>query len=326
MTITRINQISGPVTLINQTQQITLNVPRQAFPGQTEGNGINRFTQLQDTPSAYTGAGGYVVRVTGPANALEFSDNVPWSYITGAPNFMAVGAPYTDLAGLSGVPADRFLRTAADGLMEALTPAELATTLNRAGLRVEAVGGSANARTLTTGQGLTTLPTGLGLRARFPAANTGALTINVDGLGAVTALTATGVAMPAGYIRTTVDTDMIYDGTNWIVSRAIARGSNANGEFVRYEDGTQQCWHMIASGSVTTSVGALFQRSENESWTYPASFAAIPVVTGSLWRGGNVGGVSLMNPSTSTCPFMPWLATSTSGTFNVYLSAIGRWF
>lgn len=45
----------------------------------------------------------------------------------------------------------------------------------------------------------------------------------------------------------------------------IARGSNANGEWVRWADGTQVCW--INNISATPQDGVF-------SWTYPASFVS----------------------------------------------------
>lgn len=49
----------------------------------------------------------------------------------------------------------------------------------------------------------------------------------------------------------------------------IERGANANGEYVRFADGTQLCWRTL-----TGSTGAA------STWTFPAAFVAAPVVTG----------------------------------------------
>jgi len=79
--------------------------------------------------------------------------------------------------------------------------------------------------------------------------------MNIDGTGAIAARTVTGVALPSGYIRTTVDTEMVYDGTFWVLSRAVERGSNANGEFTRFEDGLMLVWRSgITLDSTITTV------------------------------------------------------------------------
>ena len=46
----------------------------------------------------------------------------------------------------------------------------------------------------------------------------------------------------------------------------VERGSNANGEYVRYADGTQMCWRrrLIVEGSGSTM---------NATWNFPADFA-----------------------------------------------------
>ena len=99
-------------------------------------------------------------------------------------------------------------------------------------------GGTANAITLTSVYPQTSLVRGQTKTFRATAANTGATTINVDGLGAVSAVTVTGVALPAGYIRTDVDTVATFNGTNWVVDRQVQYGSNANGNFVLRNDGS----------------------------------------------------------------------------------------
>lgn len=81
------------------------------------------------------------------------------------------------------------------------------------------VGGTADAITLTSGQNLSSLVTGQSIRFMAASANTGGTTINVDGLGAVTAADTSGEALSAGYIRTDADTTITYDGTNWVVER-----------------------------------------------------------------------------------------------------------
>ncbi len=80
-----------------------------------------------------------------------------------------------------------------------------------------AAGGTANAINLTYGMG--SLVVGQQVRFRAPNANTGATTINLDGLGAIACRTVTGVALPSGYIRMGVETVATYDGTFWVVDR-----------------------------------------------------------------------------------------------------------
>nr|AKH46262.1 hypothetical protein P12026_20 [uncultured marine virus] len=104
-------------------------------------------------------------------------------------------------------------------------------------------GGAANAITLTS---VNTLPSSniqAGDKFRFKATttNTGTTTISVDGGPTITCKTPTGANLPAGFIRTDVITECEYDGVDFVVSRKVESGSNANGEWTRWEDGTQIC-------------------------------------------------------------------------------------
>ncbi len=56
----------------------------------------------------------------------------------------------------------------------------------------------------------------------------------------------------------------------------LERGSNANGEFVRFADGTLICTRTnLSAANASTAVGSLFA-SANIAWTFPAAFAAAP--------------------------------------------------
>lgn len=53
----------------------------------------------------------------------------------------------------------------------------------------------------------------------------------------------------------------------------IERGSNSNGNYTKYADGTMECW--IYLGDVSFAVGS----SITLSWSYPVSFVGIPFVS-----------------------------------------------
>lgn len=113
-----------------------------------------------------------------------------------------------------------------------------------------------------------TSPTGgrtpvLGMKVRFKAtdANGGATTINIDGSGAVACRNVRGTALPAGYVRTDRFTEAVFDGTYWVLDRAVEAGSNANGYYVRHADGRLWMRHKL-----TTSTGGAV------NWTFPMTF------------------------------------------------------
>lgn len=178
-----------------------------------------------------------------------------------------------------------------------------------------ASGGTANAITLTSGAGISGLPpTGLQLRFRAGAANTGATTIALDGGTARAVLTITGTALPAGYIRTDTDTVVRFNGTNWIADREIERGSNANGEYVRFADGTQICY-----GGITTSASA------GVTWTYPAAFFVTPKVFASPAGSAARSDTWVARGNTS----VDWNCWNVSGTREAVAMDVrveGRWY
>lgn len=112
----------------------------------------------------------------------------------------------------------------------------------------------------------------------------------------------------------------------------IERGSNANGNYVRFADGTQICWGTNKSfaGGVSTSAGTnTFISGAGDTVTWPQPFYD----NNSVVAHGGVGGAT---------PFriivLPYRANSANGTFTFqcYVSvtdtftynwtAIGRWF
>ncbi len=112
----------------------------------------------------------------------------------------------------------------------------------------------------------------------------------------------------------------------------IERGSNANGEYVRYADGTQICWHAHQSTSaVSSGRGALFRSAFSETWTYPATFFGAPRVMGSINDGsgnsGSVFGLKIASPNSSFALFEYWASESLlADTRTAGLMATGRWY
>ena len=103
----------------------------------------------------------------------------------------------------------------------------------------------------------------------------------------------------------------------------IERGSNANGQYVKYADGTLICWHKTDGGGTNWF-----------DWTYPASFSTVPVLHAAINPGGNSTNVFAtqafadLTLASIRKKYMPNTGSSwydaTGET--VDLLAIGRWF
>ncbi|MEO1554792.1 MAG: DUF2793 domain-containing protein [Pseudomonadota bacterium] len=106
----------------------------------------------------------------------------------------------------------------------------------------------------------------------------------------------------------------------------IERGSNANGTYLRFADGTQICTTEITGVDVTNAVGG-FYKSGNLTWNFPAVFSE------NSWTGGGRikdsssgiavhvtgGGVTSPSAITAYCTTSPVNRT-------LCLFAIGLWF
>jgi hypothetical protein len=104
----------------------------------------------------------------------------------------------------------------------------------------------------------------------------------------------------------------------------LERGANANGEFLRLADGKMICTRTnLSAANASTALGALF-RSGDVSWTYPAAFAAAPVVCGQVddpdvWLATGVPGVG-------SCTLRALSAVTKGAALTLRVTAIGRWF
>ncbi|PRZ46010.1 hypothetical protein [Tritonibacter scottomollicae] len=95
----------------------------------------------------------------------------------------------------------------------------------------------------------------------------------------------------------------------------IERGSNANGEYVRFADGTQICMSEVstsASGGVT--------------WTFPAAFAALVHYGGAAIAAAAPLFIACSSPTATSLLIHGWSAAEARSAFNCKVVAIGRWF
>lgn len=116
-----------------------------------------------------------------------------------------------------------------------------------------------------------------------------------------------------------------------------ASGSNSNGRYIRYSDGTQICWHSQSfsstSGMWSPSVSYPFGYYQYliTSWTFPATFVSAPAVsvsgdiTGAMMESHNAYSASTTGCSVESGTLNPG-GTDTSGpALSRTLIAIGRW-
>jgi hypothetical protein len=109
----------------------------------------------------------------------------------------------------------------------------------------------------------------------------------------------------------------------------IERGSNANGEYVRFVDGTQICTKVL-SGTFNANVpyGSVFVSAKIAGGDMPASFIASPGV--SIVVETNQSSSYLIEGSSTNSSFSSFYVVGyvalAPGTYRASLTAVGRWF
>ena len=108
----------------------------------------------------------------------------------------------------------------------------------------------------------------------------------------------------------------------------IERGSNSNGEYVRFADGTQICL-ISGTDTFTTSSSGQVHRDDStlgSSWTFPAAFSTSPICAFHPF-GSTIWGACGVTSATALSARILWSSVSRSNDSISHRSvAIGRWF
>ena len=110
----------------------------------------------------------------------------------------------------------------------------------------------------------------------------------------------------------------------------IERGSNANGQYVRWADGTQIAWSAAILLQANIADGACF-RSNTAQWTYPAAFVPLVTAPCHISVSGGAGNPLMAaaapsGPSNSSAAIRAFSTTSIPAATEHFVSATGRWF
>ena len=114
----------------------------------------------------------------------------------------------------------------------------------------------------------------------------------------------------------------------WATAGAVY-GSNSNGSYIRFADGTQICWASHSDSSFNSIVigNDTNYKYRPKYWLFPAAFANTPVVTSSGdIEGARVDILNSYDSSTTQCTIeVGQYNTSTIVVTSCYTLAIGRW-
>ncbi len=113
-------------------------------------------------------------------------------------------------------------------------------------------------------------------------------------------------------------------------------GTNPNGRYIKFDDGTMICTHSIEAGSrIAVGAGTLDSpyRTTPETWTFPAAFDTPPIISGSGMISIGTATVransfSFSNITTTTARELQLVMltnNSTDASCTIHVIAIGRW-
>jgi hypothetical protein len=123
----------------------------------------------------------------------------------------------------------------------------------------------------------------------------------------------------------------VSQNSGYATGSIIERGTNSNGTYTKFADGTMICAHTIDCTSIAwTSLndGLRFPTSAN-IWTFPMAFALEPVVSASVKiNEGIASGVNQRAASASSATLLPWVSAPQAVDVPKYINAmaVGRWF
>lgn len=102
-------------------------------------------------------------------------------------------------------------------------------------------------------------------------------------------------------------------------------GSNANGSWVKYPDGTMICWTIDSPTQTTnTAIGSLFN-SGTVDMTFPQPFTATPAIFGAVKYVSGRPWLGLIEHQSSTLVGARVMGYTSSTQGTVSFVAFGRW-
>lgn len=106
----------------------------------------------------------------------------------------------------------------------------------------------------------------------------------------------------------------------------FASGSDANGEWTKFPDGTLICRGTITVAGPNTNSGSLIWYGGRTTWTFPAAFISTPSTSGNFSSGAGDMWLSSASPSTTSAEFALYGGRSRSGNnYTCFVTAVGRW-
>lgn len=108
----------------------------------------------------------------------------------------------------------------------------------------------------------------------------------------------------------------------------VESGSNSNGDYLKFGDGTLICWHVDTDLKTASDEKGGIYRTDSLTWTFPVKFISPPNVTGSSTTYAGLGWFgNIANITETKANFRLFSLVSYTDTpyANTHLRAIGKW-
>lgn len=105
-------------------------------------------------------------------------------------------------------------------------------------------------------------------------------------------------------------------------------GSNTNGSYIKFEDGTMICWNSVPmTKSVTSTWGALYTSPSTSLGTFPQTFIDIPTITVYCSGSSSIMLVTSAAATTTTAGSIQLARADSNNNVSTTVNyiAIGKW-
>lgn len=133
-------------------------------------------------------------------------------------------------------------------------------------------------------------------------------------------------ALPSVYHLDNIIGTVAYSGGK-NTGAIIETGSNANGTYIKWADGTMICTHYVLRDDQTTTTIGGVAISPSYDWTFPSVFVGQPGVhiNGASFNNNYYWGSANLSGNTTVDYRMVTTVASTEQQISSYLLAVGRW-
>ena len=112
-----------------------------------------------------------------------------------------------------------------------------------------------------------------------------------------------------------------------VIGSEIESGSNTNGKYIKYSDGTMLCYGIVTGTSTLSDYWGQFERTQDIAISYPQTFVSTPTlnINNEGVDGGPVSVIIISNGASNCAVQLLKANGSSDASYKIHYVAIGRW-